>query len=304
MRARARIVETAARLARGGLARATTRKRRPDERHRRPGRRLSRGRDRRAPCERAHGIGAFAVPADRRLRVHLQLPHRCAARARRRDRLAVRAVVRLAEHLREPARPPGRQLPLRPVRDQRAGGAPLRARDERAHHDLEDGHRLAAGARRAHDRPLAGHRPRDAPYAPARRRGRRPHARAGGRMPRGRGRARAQLRTGLRLRREHAVVGARRRQARSARERGRRRRHAAHRPHTRAGGRTRARSPRAARGRARLLRAVVGGRLPRARDGRGGRGAHSLHGRVLAQVARRGRASPTTAGASRSSARR
>ena len=83
---------------------------------------------------------AIAVPADRRLRVSVQLPHRRARRARRRDRLALRAPLRLAEHLRDPARPGGRLVPVGAVRHQRADRAVLRARHE---------HRLAPrGTRR------------------------------------------------------------------------------------------------------------------------------------------------------------
>ena len=54
---------------------------------------------------------AVAVPADRRLRLPLELPHGRAGRRRRRDRLALRAGVRLAERLRQPARPRGGVLP-------------------------------------------------------------------------------------------------------------------------------------------------------------------------------------------------
>ena len=62
--------------------------------------------------------GAVAVPADRRLRVPVGLPHRRAGRARRRDRLAVRAALRLAERVRHAARPRGRHVPARAVRHQ------------------------------------------------------------------------------------------------------------------------------------------------------------------------------------------
>ena len=92
-------------------------------------------RDRRARAERG---GAVAVPADRRLRVPVGLPHRRAGRARRRDRLAVRAALRLAERVRHAARPRGRHVPARAVRDQRPGRARLRAGHEHAGHDLED----------------------------------------------------------------------------------------------------------------------------------------------------------------------
>ena len=60
---------------------------------------------RREPPERG---GAVAVPADRRLRVPVELPHRRAGRPRRRDRLAVRAALRLAERVRHAARPQAR----------------------------------------------------------------------------------------------------------------------------------------------------------------------------------------------------
>ena len=63
---------------------------------------------------------AVAVPADRRLRLPLQLPHRRPGGAGRRDRLALRPSVRLAQRLRHPARPAGGLVPVRPVRDQRA----------------------------------------------------------------------------------------------------------------------------------------------------------------------------------------
>ena len=79
------------------------------------GRRRQADARRRAPERR----GALALPADRRLRLPLQLPHGRAGRARRRDRLALRAELRFAEHLRHPARPRGRAFPARAVRDQR-----------------------------------------------------------------------------------------------------------------------------------------------------------------------------------------
>ena len=59
-----------------------------------------------SPPERRRAV---AVPADRRLRVPLQLPHRRAGRARRRGRLALRAALRLAERVRHAARPRGRR---------------------------------------------------------------------------------------------------------------------------------------------------------------------------------------------------
>ncbi len=58
-------------------------------------------------------LGAVAVPADRRLRVPVRLPHRRARRAGRHDRLALRAALRLAERVRRAARPRRGRLPLR-----------------------------------------------------------------------------------------------------------------------------------------------------------------------------------------------
>ena len=98
---------------------------------------------------------AVAVPADRRLRVPLGLPHRRAGRARRRDRLALRAALRLAERVRHAcstARPGcfrfgpfGINVPDR---------ARLRARARTSLVDhLEHADRLGRGARRADDGP-------------------------------------------------------------------------------------------------------------------------------------------------------
>ena len=73
--------------------------------------------------------GAVAVHADRGLRVPVELPHRRARRARRGDRLALRAVVRLAERVRQPARPRGRA----PSGSARSGSTtPRRASTSRA----------------------------------------------------------------------------------------------------------------------------------------------------------------------------
>ena len=83
--------------------------------------------DRRRPDAAERG-GPVAVPADRGVRVHLGLPHRRADRPGRCDRLAVRAAVRRAQRVRKPARPPGRELPARPVRDQPSHRPALRAR--------------------------------------------------------------------------------------------------------------------------------------------------------------------------------
>ena len=86
-----------------------------------------------------------AVPADRRLRVPLQLPHGRAGRARRRDRLAVRPALRLAERVRQPARPrrPG-SFRFGAVRHQPPDGTRLRARHERR--SRRPGRRRPAGS--------------------------------------------------------------------------------------------------------------------------------------------------------------
>ena len=115
-----------------------------------------------------------AVHADRRLRVPVGLPHRRARRARRDDRLALRAALRRAERVRQPARPAGRRLPARPYGVTVPDGPPLRARDERARHDLARARRLGRGARRAHHRAAPRPRHDHAAHPPAGRRGRRP----------------------------------------------------------------------------------------------------------------------------------
>ena len=118
----------------------------------------------RAPRQRAQGRSAaergdaLAVSADRRLRVSVELPHRRAGRARRRvDWLCVPRFD-CAERVRHAARPPGRRLPLRALRHQRALGAHLRARHEHPADDVEDADRLGDRARRADPRALAAAR--------------------------------------------------------------------------------------------------------------------------------------------------
>src|SRR5580765_2676018 len=113
-------------------------------------------RDRRRARNRAEAAERsrpFAVPADRRVCVSLQLPYRSARRAGRRDRLALRAALRLAERLREPAGPRGRLLPLRSIRNQPPGRCRLPAGHERARDDVEDTERLDRRPRRADDEP-------------------------------------------------------------------------------------------------------------------------------------------------------
>ena len=116
-------------------------------------------------------------------------------------RLAVRAELRLAERLRQPAGPAGRLLPDRPVRDQPPDRAGVRARHEHPGHDLEDADRLDRGPGRAdhgrrgrarttitpHTRPPADD---DADHMLVRTVA----------LPGGHGRGRAGLRAGVRLR--------------------------------------------------------------------------------------------------------
>ena len=132
-------------------AAGTARGWRHDRRRRRP--RRPRGR----AAERGRAV---AVPADRVLRLPLELPHRGAGRARRRDRLAVRAVVRLAERVRDAAGPPGRLLPRRAVRHRRPGRAGVRAGHQHARDDLAHAERLGRRARRADDGPAHAARTR------------------------------------------------------------------------------------------------------------------------------------------------
>ena len=194
-------------------------------------------RDDAAPADDTAGTGAgergvaVAVPADRRVRLPVRLPHRLAGRARRVRRLAVRPPVRLGERVRHPARPRGGTVPVRPVRHQRAVGPALRARHQRAGDDVEDAAGLGRGARRADDGAEHRRRHRHAPHAAADRRRRRAHAGPGRRVPRGTGRDGGGVRAGVRLRAGAGDVVDRRR--RRPRRRGdRRRRHdaAAHRP--------------------------------------------------------------------------
>ena len=72
------------------------------------------------------------------------------------DRLAVRPALRLAEHLQHAPGPPGRLLPVRPVRRVNAGRAPVRGGDEHAGHHLAGPRRLDGRPRRAHARAAAG----------------------------------------------------------------------------------------------------------------------------------------------------
>ena len=228
----------------------------------------------------------LAVPADRRLRVPVGLPHRGAGRAGRLGRLAVRARLRLAQRVREPPRPRRRLVPVRPVRHQRAHRAHLRARHQRADHHLAHPRRLAPRPRRPDDGATTGAGHGHPAHQAARRRRRRAPARAHRGVPRGIGRGRAGLRAGVRLRPGTGRVDAGRR--RGPRRRRRRRRAdppAEHRPVDRHRGQLRPRPARAGEGRAGVLRAVVGrrSRLPHRRRRR--RRAHRGDRPVLAQLA-------------------
>ena len=228
----------------------------------------------------------IAVPADRRLRVPVGLPHRGAGRAGRLGRLAVRARVRLAERVREPPRPRRRLVPVRPVRHQRADRAHLRARHQRADHHLAHPRRLDPGPRRPDDGATAGAGHGHPAHQAARRRRRRAPAGAHRRVPRGLGRGRAGLRAGVRLRpRTRRVDAGRRRRPRRRRRRRRADLPAEHRHVDRHRGRLRPRPPRAGQGRAGVLRAVLGRRprLPHRRRRR--RRAHRRDRPVLAQLA-------------------
>ena len=120
--------------------------------------------------------------------------------AGRLGRVAVRAELRLAEHLRQPARPRGRLVPVRTVRHRAPDRPRLRPGHERDGDDLPHAVRLARRPGRAdHRAATAGRRDHAAPPA-ADRRGRRPHAGAHGRVHRGPRRDRADLHPGLRLR--------------------------------------------------------------------------------------------------------
>ena len=212
---------------------------------------------------------------DPRLRGHRRRPDDRARRARRLDRLALPAGRRLAVGLRPAARCVARRLVRavsgRAVRER----ARLRARLERARHDVPDGVGRRARNRRADARRRT---------AGAAARGRPSHRRAGG--PRADALAR---RAALRLRRDLGAHRAARRPPLRSRR--------AQRPGCRQLGRRRAGRPRR-RGHGRL-----GRRRGNARAARGLGGAHAARSAVAA-VARRGPAredTPLLAGLERGS---
>ena len=129
---------------------------------------------------------AVAVPADRGLRLPLELPHR-ARWSRRTARSTGSACPRFDSpsvfgSLLDRA---GRVLPASgPFGINHPTARGVRAGHERARHDLEDADRLGRRARRADDGPAWPRGRGHAAHAAAGRRRRRPHARAHGRVPR------------------------------------------------------------------------------------------------------------------------
>ena len=106
-----------------------------------------------SPHDRHHSIHqgraaergrAVAVPADRRVRVPVRLPHRRADRAGRLGRLAVRAQLRLAQRVRQPARPPGAAASGWGRSASTSHRPRLRAGHQRDGDDVEDAQRLGA----------------------------------------------------------------------------------------------------------------------------------------------------------------
>ena len=251
--------------------------------------------------------GAVAVPADRRLRVPVELPHRRARRAGRGDRLALRSPPSTRRAC-SAACSTGR--PGSSGSGRSASTIPTARSYEPGTNVLVTTWKTPTGWIVVRDAltmgPYAGARLGHAPHAAAGRRRRRPHAGPDGRVHRGPGRGRGRLRAGVRLRPRHRPSGrwsTDDRHAADATGAGQTirlvlRSRARHR------GQPRPRPARARGGRARVLRTVLGRGARRPARRRGGRGADGRHDALLARLARRARGSPTTAGATRSSARR
>ena len=161
-----------------------------------------------APPERRRAV---AVPADRGVRVPVGLPHGRARRARRRDRLALRPALRLAERVRHAARPPGAASSgsARSASTSRPRATYEPGTNVAGHH-VADARRLDRRPRRADHGPAPRRGHDHAAHAAAGRRRRRAPARAHGRVHRRRRRGRARLRAGLRLRPRARRVDARR----------------------------------------------------------------------------------------------
>ena len=256
---------------------------------------------------RAERRGAVAVPADRRLRVPLQLPHRRAGRARRRDRLALRAALRLAERVRHAC---STARPARSGSGRSASTYPAPRIYEPGTNILLTTWKTPTGWVLVRDALTMGPRQRrgrdHAAHPPAGRRRRRPHAGAHGPLPRGQGRGRAGLRAGLRLRpRAGRVDAGRRRPPHGRRQRRRPDDPAADRHGARHRGRPGAGPARARAGRAGLLRALLGrGASPSPQDIDEANARLAATTRFWRALARAAPGFPTTAGATRSSARR
>ena len=226
---------------------------------------------------------AVAVPADCGLRLPLQLPYRRAGGARRGDRLALRAAVRLAQHLRDAARPRSGLVPLRALRAQRAEQPDLRAGHQRPQHHLAHADRMGDGARCPDDRSHPARGRGHPAHARARRRGRSSHARANGALHGGLGRHGAALRAGLRLRahtrRVVATGPAHRRRERSGGDGQAAQQHPAG-----GGSRSGAGAAHAPEGRAGVLLALLGGGARLAGGHRPGQRTHERDRELLAQL--------------------
>ena len=145
--------------------------------------------------------GAVAVPADRGLRVPLQLPHRARSspRTARSTGCAFRASTRRACSAACSTARPGSSASRRSGSTTRPRGAYVPGTNV-LETTWKTPQRLDRRPRRA-DHGALGPRGRDhAAHPPPGRRRRRPHARPHGRVPRGPRRGRARLRAGLRLR--------------------------------------------------------------------------------------------------------
>ena len=212
--------------------------------------------------------------------------------------------LRLAQRVRHAARPSGGLLQVRAVRDQPPDLAGLRARLERPLDDVEDAVRLGPGPRRADDGPTRVRGPGDAAHPASGGRRRRPSPRANGPLPGGHRRDGSRLRAGLRLRPDAGGVDDGRRGPTCRRRDRRRTDHpTADRPRARCGGQPGPGPARALGRRGVLLRPVVGRRTGRAGRRRRGQRAAWTPLQASGVPGWDGRGCPTTAGATRSSAR-
>ena len=245
-----------------------------------------------APRRLAPDLDRLSLPADRRLRLPLGLPHLRAGRLRRVDRVDVPAALRLAVDLRRDARPRRGQLAGRPVRHLRARRAALHTGHEHDRDDLDDPAGLAARGGGADDRPVARQQARLEPHAPADRLRRRPPAGAHRGMHPGPGARSRSCASRCSTTAPPPAQLERRADRRGGRVHdGRDRRgdsvQAVQRhPHGHRG-QSRARTPHDERRREALLRALLDGGTRRPAHRRAGRGTHAAHGSLLAHVAGR-----------------